>query len=130
MTLSFGFRLRPRVLFVALALAAAMSFGASGAHASREWTCMPSMEIVRHGRIVEIRLPQNGDRVVWRGVVDDDEWREIHRVIRDVRRDVQREVIRQRVRVIVNREEIRDVVRRALERIREIRFGLENEDWI
>ena len=87
---------------------------------------MPSMEIVRHGRFVEIRVPQYGDRVVWRGLVDDHDWIELRRVLRDVRRDV----IRQRVRVIVDRDEIRDAVRRALERIREIRFGLENEDWI
>jgi hypothetical protein len=126
------FRVRSKfgLLIVAAGVAMSAAFAAPSADAGRERWCDASAKVVRHGRVVEIRLPAYGDRVIWRGVLDDQDAVRIRRVIREVQRDVHRQVVRDRIRVIVDRDEVRRAVRRVLERVREIRLRLEDEDWI
>lgn len=127
MTRSLGSGWTPRALLAMTALMLASGFAVPSAIACRTKADGAAVEIVRRGRVIEIRVPEYGNRVVWRQVVDNDDPRAIREVIRDVERDVVRDVRRQRVRVIAARDDLREAVRRILDRVREIRLGFEDD---
>ena len=103
-----------------------------------------SVEVLRLGRLWEVRLP--GDRRLVSGdvILGDRRWvirdmaRDVRRdvirdVVRNVRRDVIRDLRRLRHRDVVvlrdHRAELRDSVDRLRRRLRELEWRLEAEGW-